>query len=455
MDSVPDSTKHDIPEQLEQLSSDALRIYKEALRQMRPERLIRNYVTLDSNGLTVDGKTYKLEPNQNIWVLGTGKAAAAMGQTLENLLETRLRDGIVIGPKGSKLRRRRIQYFEGGHPLPDKDSEAGARELLDLASHIPAGDIVFYAISGGSSALFEIPAGKLELDDIQSATDLLLRSGASIHDINVVRKHLSAVKGGQLLKQLTHTRLIDLVISDVPDDDLKSIGSGPTQPDPSTYEEAFQILKRHHIWEEVPHDVRKHLAKGMHGDLAETPKPGFDDGLEHQSVLIGSARKLAERAANLAHNDGYHTWMPDQAYGEDVETVATQIADTALGVLESGQPANRPAALLFYGESTVQVKGSGRGGRNQELAVRVARHLDGHHPVAVLSAGTDGRDGPTDAAGGLVTSATIESSRRQQLDVNEYLDDNNTYPFLDQLDTLLVTGPTGNNLMDLQIVLIG
>ncbi|MDX1618705.1 MAG: MOFRL family protein, partial [Balneolaceae bacterium] len=246
----------------------------------------------------------------------------------------------------------------------------------------------------------------------------------------------------------------DLILSDVPDDDPATIGSGPTTPDPSTFQDAYHILLEKDLWESLPPSVRSHVEKGIDGLVPDTLKPGDRPVTEHHSFIIGSARKMAGTVAASFEKEGYSTWLPDRAYNEDVESVADIIAEKAIGVIKQGQPVVPPAALIFYGESTVQVTGGGKGGRNQELALRGAVKIAGYENITWLSAGTDGIDGPTDAAGAIVDGNTIEQAEGRDLDYRSFLDQNDSYHFHQKAGTLYKTGPTGNNLMDLQVVIV-
>lgn len=432
-------------------------IFKKSLQAMSPYELVEEQIQVkegDQRVVTICGQSNELTPNQNIWVFGTGKAAPQMASALEHKLGDRIKDGIVICPYGTRTKTRYIQQFEASHPLPDHDSESATYELLNLARKVPPGDLVIYALTGGTSALLCLPADDLELDELRKTYELLLKSGADIHEFNTVRKHLSKVKGGQLLYYLKDVRLVDLVISDVVDDDLESIGSGPTTPDSTTFEDAFQVLKRYRIWEDVPHAVRKHLAKGMHAEIPDTPKPGSDFLVQHKTHIIGSAQKLAERTAGQAKKMGYNVWVDDSPYSGDVRKTSKRLSEKAISVLKENDPAEKPAALIFYGESTVQVKGNGKGGRNQELALAAALSIEGQHHITLLSAGTDGRDGPTDAAGAVINAETALKARKDNIEPEDYLQNNDSYHFFEKINSLLKTGPTGNNLMDLQIILI-
>ena len=435
-------------------------VFTAALEEMQPAHRIREFVAMGSDGsnplLKIGGQSFPLNKKRaNVWVLGAGKAAAEMAGALEQILGSYLRDGLIIVPYNTEQRTKRIQQFEAAHPISNPDSVAAGYEMTKFAQSIPADDIVLFVLSGGTSALMELPAGKLDIDDIQQTQQLLLKSGASIHEMNTVRKHISDIKGGQLLHHFGNITLLDLVISDVPDDRLDSIGSGPTVTDPTTFTDTFHILKEYKLWEQIPHDVRAHIAKGMHGNYPETLKPGLDSLKEkHRTFLVSSASQLAQKAGNLLRDEGFNTHIAEKAYDDDVRKVARKISGEAVSVLSRNEPVKKPAAMVFFGESTVNVTGDGLGGRNQELALAAALSIEGQHHITMLSAGTDGKDGPTDAAGAVCNASTILDARKANMEPEKFLQNNDAYHFFEQAGGLLKIGATGNNLMDLELVLI-
>ena len=392
-----------------------------------------------------------VEVSDNVWVLGAGKASVAMAREAVKYFGDKVCDGIIIAPEASR-EFTDIQVFKGSHPYPDANSVASSMELLNLAKKIPEGDTVIFCLSGGASALYCIPAGKIEIEELQKTYKLLLNSGISIHQINTVRKHLSDTAGGKTAAALAKTDLFSIIISDVPGDDPQSIGSGPTVVDTSTFKEAFQVLKKAGIWDAVPHSVRIHITKGMEEES------GNDHYLpkwkNHQVEVISGARTLAKNIGAKLAEDGYKVKVAEDAYDGDIKKVSKRICSDGISVLSRNQIVEKPAALLYFGESTVVVKGDGKGGRNQEMALNVAISIEGQHNISLLSMGTDGMDGPTDAAGAIVNSETALLARKMKLNPEEYLQDNNSYYFHQQMNNLLKTGPTGNNLMDLQVLLV-
>lgn len=390
----------------------------------------------------------------DIWVLGAGKASVEMARQIEKIFGDQIKDGIIIAPeKSTDLKN--VQVFQGTHPYPDDDSVSASYELLSLAKRIPDNDTVIFCLSGGASALYCIPANGIELDDFKETYKILLNSGASIHEINVVRKHLSETSGGQTALQLANNKLFSIILSDVPGDDPEIVGSGPTVPDSSTFKQVFQMLKQHQLWEEIPHTVRIHISKGMHGDFPETPKPENHQWEGHHVEMISGAKILADNVAKKLEEHGYHTEVADQAYDADVKEVSRKICSKAISILSKKTEIKAPAALVYFGESTVNVKGDGKGGRNQELALNAAITLEGQNPVSLLSLATDGVDGPTDAAGAIIDSQTTLKARKKKLTPEDFLQNNDSYHFHEEMETMLKSGPTGNNLMDIQVVLVG
>ncbi|MEX0844278.1 MAG: DUF4147 domain-containing protein [Balneolaceae bacterium] len=395
-----------------------------------------------------------LKINGDIWLLGAGKAVVEMAGQVESYFGDKIKDGIIIAPEKTK-KLKQVQVFEGLHPYPDESSVSSSYELWELAGKIPENDTVIFCLSGGASSLFCIPAKGIPLDEFKETYKLLLNSGASIHEINIVRKHISVTAGGRLGKQLSDHPLISIILSDVPGDNPELIGSGPTVPDSSTYKEAFQVLKQYQLWDEIPHSVRIHISKGMHGDSPETPKPAVNKWKKHKVEVISGAKVLADNVGKYLSGRGYKVQVGSEAYDMEVKQISKKICSDAISVLSKKSELKEPAALVYFGESTVNVKGKGKGGRNQELALNAAITIEGQNPVSLLSFATDGIDGPTDAAGAIINSQTTLKARKQKLNPEDFLQENDSYHFHEQMETLLKTGPTGNNLMDLQVVLVG
>ncbi|MBO6585793.1 MAG: DUF4147 domain-containing protein [Gracilimonas sp.] len=418
------------------------------------ENVVDNIVDGEFFDPDLPGILSSFQTEGRIWVLGAGKASFEMAKEAEGYFGSQIKDGMVIAPQSSR-ELNQVQVFKGAHPYPDDDSVSASYELWELAKKIPEEDTVVFLLSGGASSLFCIPAGGIEIEEYRKTFELLLNSGASIEQINVVRKHLSETAGGRLGQLLKEHKLISIILSDVPGDKPEVIGSGPSVPDPSTFKEAFQILKQFKLWDDVPHSVRIHLSKGMHGDSPETPKPETSNWKKHEVNVISGAGMLAENVGSYLSNQGFNVQVSKEAYHADVKEVSKRICSDAVSILSKKSDMTPPAALVYYGESTVDVKGEGKGGRNQELALNAAISIEGQHSISLLSFATDGIDGPTDAAGAIINSGTTLQARKNKLEPENFLQKNDSYHFHKQMDTMLKTGATGNNLMDLQVILVG
>lgn len=416
--------------------------------------LVSQIMAKEMFGLNLNPVLESAKITGDIWVLGAGKASVEMAFQVEQFFGDRIKDGIIISPNDShKLKG--IQVFSGTHPYPYQDSISASYELWELAKKIPKRDTIIWCISGGASALFCIPANGIEQDELRATYKTVLNSGASIQEINAVRKHISDTAGGKLGQLLSGHNLISVILSDVPDDDPEVVGSGPTIPDSSTYKDAFQVLKRYGLWDEVPHSVRIHISKGMHGDIPENPKPNKTSWPNHQVKVLSGAQRLAGNIGKFLAGQGYDVQVASRAYDAGVAEISKKMCSDAISVLSKKTGSKIPTAFVYFGESTVKVKKDGKGGRNQHLALNAALSIEGQHPVSLLSFATDGIDDPTDAAGAIVNSMTTLKARKQKLEPEEFLQNFDSYHFHEQMDTLIKTGSTGNNLMDLQVVLVG
>jgi glycerate-2-kinase len=389
-----------------------------------------------------------------IYLVAVGKGSLKMASQIVEKYGNQVYDGIVISGDDEGFISDKIQIFGGSHPVPDSNTVAASYEVLDFVRRIPAGNTLIFCISGGTSSMLTIPPFGIEIDEIKVLYNLLLKSGASIHEMNIVRKHVCDLKGGKLAEEIEHINLISLIESDVPGDEISTIGSGPTVADPSTFVEAVQILKNLEIWDSVPVSIQEHLICGVEGYIPENPKPDEFKPVNHTTQLLSSSETLKKRLAKYLEGEGYNTWIRKEAYSGSVQQVAKEICGKAISILSGNNEIKKPAALIYLGESTVLVKGNGKGGRNQELALMVALSIEGQHSISLLSMDTDGIDGTTDVAGAIVNSNTTLLARKNKVEPEKLLSDNNSYEFHKKSETHLRTGPTGINLMDLQIVLI-
>ena len=383
-------------------------------------------------------------------VIAAGKASAVMLDTFARSAPVRIRRMLGIGPQTPDLLPKDAEWHSGGHPLPTEGSVVAARRALDVARSAGRDDLLVVLLSGGGSALMTLPADGISLADKQRTARTLMEASADIYELNTVRKHLSAVKGGQLAAMAAGT-VLTLAVSDVVGDDLSVIASGPTVPDDSTYAQALAIVSARGGIAAYPAAVVERLQRGATGALPETPQTG-DERLQRSIArVIGPQRGAIESAEVAARRLGYHVLiMREPITGEARETATAYVTRVAADA--AGLP--RPLCIISSGETTVTVRGTGRGGRNQEFALAMAGSLDElGDRVAAASIGTDGIDGPTDAAGAIVDSTTVPRARAAGLDPREYLDDNNTYVFFERLEDLIKTGPTATNVGDLQVIL--
>lgn len=432
-----------------------LAVQQAALAAVEPGAAVRRHVQRKGERLIVAGRSYDLRTVADVWVVGGGKASPAMAAALYDILGERLRGGLIVtkyGHAAPGLNTGPVTVVEAGHPLPDAAGVEGTRRLADLLGRVTERDLVLTVISGGGSALLTLPAPALTLRDLQKTTDLLLRCGATIVELNAVRKHLSRIKGGGLARLADGAALVSLILSDVVGDPLDAIASGPTTPDPTTFADAWTVLERYHLTDRIPVTVRERLQAGLAGRLAETPKPGDTLFERVQNVIIGSNRLAAEAAVGEARRRGLHTLLLSTFVEGEAREVARVAAALAKELVYHNRPIPRPACLVWGGETTVTVRGSGKGGRNQELALAAALALEGLPNVLLVALGTDGTDGPTDAAGAVATGQTVARARTLGLDPQTHLDDNDAYPLFDALDDLIRTGPTGTNVNDLMFL---
>jgi hydroxypyruvate reductase len=404
--------------------------------------------------LRIDDRRFDLKNIERVLIVGAGKAVAPMAKALEDLLGERIADGVIVVKEGHGLPLKRVKICEGGHPVPDEGGVRGTEEVLSLATAAGANDLVICLISGGGSALLIAPPEGVSLKDKQEATKLLLACGANIHELNTVRKHLSRSKGGRLARASYPAAVISLILSDVVGDDLDVIGSGPTVPDSSTFQETQQILKGYQIWDDLAVSIRNHIERGVSGKIEDTPKSD-DTVFQHCSaVLVGTNLQAMLAAGKEADRLGYQPVILSTKLEGEAREVAKVQAAIAKEVDSSGNPISPPACLLFGGETTVTLQGDGKGGRNQEYALASALALEGHDRIVVLSGGTDGTDGPTDAAGAIADGTTVTRARQKGLDPKDFLRRNDSYNFFKQLDDLIITGPTRTNVMDIYMFLI-
>jgi hydroxypyruvate reductase len=438
-----------------QLRDAARRIWEAALLRADVGVRLRQTVRLENDVLTIAGRSFELQGR--LLVIGAGKAAARMAAITQSILGSRLDRGLVVTKYGHGLAiDHSIRVVEAGHPIPDAAGRDAAARTLRLVSGLSPRDVVLCLISGGGSALWPAPAEGITLAEKQQVTGVLMRAGAGIRELNAVRKHLSTIKGGQLARWAAPARMISLIVSDVIDDPLDFIASGPTAPDTTSFADALEIVRKYGV--EVPAAVSGRLEAGARQRIADTPKPGdplFDNVF---NLIIANNQLLVEAARQQAEELGFNTLVLATGVEGEARDIGRMFAAIAQEAARSGQPVNPPACMIAAGETTVTVRGAGSGGRNQEMALAWGMAMADQPPdlaACFASIATDGSDGPTDAAGGLVDASTCSRARALGLDPARHLQSNDSYNFLKATGDLVVTGPTLTNLMDLQLVLVG
>ncbi len=436
------------------MHKDAKAIFEAGLAAVDPEAAVLKYCHREGDLFSIGTRQYNLSEIEHVYVVGAGKATAPMAAAMETLLEDRIGSGLINIKSGHESRLKTIAQVPAGHPLPNKSGVDGAKHILFLASKAGKNDLIVALLSGGGSALLTLPADDITLEDKKNITHALISCGATIHEINAIRKHLSQIKGGRLTRVASPATVVSLILSDVVGDDLDVIASGPTVPDTSTFNTCHEIIAKYGIEGKIPEAVRKRIQNGLKGCLDETPKPGDPIFKRSYNQIIGSNSQALAAARLVAKAKGYNPVILSSMVDGDTYQAAGIHTAIAKEVLKTGNPVKPPACILSGGETTVQVTGKGKGGRNQAFALYAATMLEGCKHTVILSAGTDGTDGPTDAAGAAVDHETVKRAYRLGLSPREYLDADDAYHFFKPLGDLLITGPTQTNVMDLRVMLI-
>ena len=432
----------------------AIDIFQAGLRAVEPGAAIRQYCHYAGDTLTIAGRAYDLRAFSRIMLLGVGKAAAPMARAIEELLGARITAGTIIVKYGHQEALERVEICQAGHPVPDANGQLAAEKMYRLALSADEKTLVICLISGVGSALLPLPVDGVTLSDKQETTKVLLSCGATIQHINTIRKHLSLIKGGGLARAVYPATLVTLILSDVVGDDLDTIASGPCVPDSTSFADCKAIFARYGIEQLIPSRVMDYIEAGVAGRVPETAKAGevfFD---KTHNVVVASNFNALLAARNRADALGYQVLLlSSMIEGETREVAAFHMA-IAREIAVHGYPLARPACILSGGETTVTIRGTGKGGRNQEFALAAALNTAGLGAVVLLSAGSDGNDGPTDAAGAFVDETTGQRALSAGLDPQSSLDENDSYSFFDRLGDLYITGPTNTNVMDLRIILV-
>lgn len=447
-------------------SECAARLIRSALDAVDPARAVHYAVRREGDLLYLAGKgteaagsppqaVYDLNQYERVLAIGGGKAGAPMVQALDEILGPRLSGGWVNVKEGHLVDAGvpAVTVHEAGHPIPDEAGRLGAQRILELAQQAGERDLVFCLISGGGSALLPLPAEGITLGDLQALTDALLRCGATINEFNTVRKHCSQIKGGQLARAAFPATVVSLILSDVVGNPLDVIASGPTVPDTSTFADAYGVLAHYGIVDAVPERIVAHLRSGMRGEVAETPKEGDPVFERVHNVIVGSNAIAAQAALAAAQEMGLHALLLSTYIEGEAREVGKVAAGIAKSLVAEGRPLPRPACVIAGGETTVTLRGTGKGGRNQELALAAALALDGWEGVTLVTLATDGSDGPTDAAGAIVRGDTVSRARQVGLSAVDFLARNDSFTFFDHLGDLVRTGPTNTNVNDLLFII--
>ena len=441
---------------LESLRKDSLRIFEECLKAADPEEAVHRFVHMSEGYLFVQPDT-KIDLNKfdRVFVIGAGKASAPMARALESIIGDKITRGLISVKRGHGLDLTRIRVTEAGHPIPDSSGLEATSEMIRLLSSLGANDLVLSCISGGGSALLPKPADGVTLEDKQMMTSLLLESGADIHEINTVRKHLSASKGGLLMRYAYPALVISLILSDVVGDDPSLIASGPFAPDNTTFQDSLNVIQRYKLEAAAPPNAMNYLRRGISGGAPETPKPADKIFSRVKNVIIGSNLLSLEAGKKLAQSLGYNSMILSSAIEGDTKQAAIFHAAIGRELANSNNPLRLPACVLSGGETTVRVKGNGFGGRNQHFVLSLLEKIKQVPGCVVLSAGSDGTDGPTDAAGAIADTNSFSRAANIGLAPGFHLANFNSYHFFEQLGDLLFTGPTLTNVMDIRLILVG
>jgi len=438
----------------EKLRKDARKIFNDALDAADPKRCVLEHVSLNDGVLSVDSQNYKISDYKSIYVVAFGKAASLMAKSVEELLGNSITEGIVISNSRPDYTFNKMDFYISSHPMPDEKSLQAAIKVTSLLDKAGKSDLVIFLISGGGSSLLAMPREGLSIEEKRKVTEKLLLSGVDTHGLNTVRKKLSQIKGGGLLKKAIPSQIITLILSDVVGDKLDVIASGPTVADTATFEEAWRVIEALKLEHVIPPKVLVHLDKGRKGlipKLLSEKELSFD---KQQTVIVGNNFKSLLAAEKKAEDLGYNTLLLSSQISGEAREVAKVIAGISFEIERFNTPVKKPACIIFGGETTVNVTGSGMGGRNTETAIAFCMEIIGYKNIVGLFSGTDGIDGPTDAAGAICDGNSRLIARTFNCSARDHLADNNSYNFFDSLDDLIKTGPTGTNVMDIGIVLI-
>ena len=436
------------------LHKSADQVIKAALSAVDPYQLVHDQVHRAGDILIISGKEkIDLSAYERVLLCGAGKGAAPITKAMEELLADKLERGDIIVKYDHLADLKKVDIHEAAHPVPDENSLKSTELLLNNLDNLTEKDCVFVLLTGGGSALLESLPKEISLDDLQKLSTVLLQCSATIHEINCIRKHISLIKGGQLARKIYPARCVTLALSDVIGDDLSVIASGPTNPDPSTFRDALNILEKYDVSNRIPAVISAHLKKGDQEELPETPKKDDREFEKVTNIIIGNNRLALNKAKEIAESLGFNTIILTSMLDGEAREISKVIGSIIREIQLTDTPVKKPACVLLGGEPTVKIQGKGKGGRNQELALAVALTRI-KKPYVCVSVGSDGTDGPTDAAGAIVDNTTLDRGESNGMNALEYLRNNDAYNYFRPLGDLIITGPTGTNVMDVVFALI-
>ncbi|MEI7988125.1 MAG: glycerate kinase [Chloroflexota bacterium] len=432
-----------------------IHILAAAIESVDPANAVTKAIKKHGDYLIAGSSSYSLNSFKNIYIVGMGKAGAPMAHATANILENRVKKGVVVVKEGYTLpdwHYNNICVYEASHPLPDERGLQSTREIINLVQQAKETDLIICLISGGASALFTQPSPGITLEDLRSLTQHLLASGATINEINILRKHLDQVKGGQLAHLAYPATVITLILSDVIGNPFDIIASGPTVPDLSSFSDAIQIIEKYDLLEKITPSIRTHLERGVSGKIPETPKP--DDPIFQRcaSILIGSNEQAAQAALIKAESYGLHTLLLTTSLQGEAREQGIDLGHLARLLVHEGKPIPIPACIIAGGETTVTLHGNGMGGRNQEMALSAVKGISGKENLWFITLATDGGDGPSNAAGAVVNGDTMARAYALGLDPDDFLNRNDSYHFFEPLGDLLIPGATLTNVNDLAFI---
>lgn len=440
---------------MKMLKESLFHIIDSAINSVKPVQLIPRKVMLEGSILIIDNYKFNLDRYKKIYVVGAGKASATMAFELEKLLGSKISDGIVSTKYGHSAPCGRIRIIESGHPVLDENGLRAGDEILQLVSHADEDDIVICLLSGGGSSLLEKLPEEITLSELQSVFRVLLKCGANIEEMNIIRRHLSKIKGGMLAEAIYPATCVSLILSDVINDPLEAISGGVTSPDPSTFKDALDLIEKYKIKDQIPENILKYISMGIKGRITETMKSGNEIFDKVTNIILGNNKEALIQAKEKAESLGFNVLIYSNNIQGEARDIGKLAANIANDIFLGDKPISKPACVLIGGETTVKIAGNGKGGRNQELALSALIQMkNSEFDYIIASCGTDGTDGPTDAAGAIATNEIRQRGKELDLSPLPFLENNDSYTFFEKTGGLIITGPTGTNVMDIIIILV-